>query len=681
MGNLLNIQDNVSHETLIEIMESKNPAELLDDKQKKTIANELIKAFEDDLESMVDWIGLVEKGQELMAQDFDSRSEPWEGAANFKSPLIMDAVLKFGDTASQELLRKREVVKAMTIGKDKDGVKSKQGERVSSYLNYQLNVKMKEWRCEHDKLLYTLPSTGCMFKKSFYDPNERKNVANVIFFPNFVTNQSNTTIDNANFTHILQFTQNEVIEKQRSGQWLDVDLIIDEDGRENQAEESEDRFLEFHGFFDLDGDGYKEPYAVTIHEATREILKIAPRFMPKDVNVKVKGEIFRLDVFLTAQKEGMKVEIEEIVSITPINLITKYDFLPDPVGEFLGIGYPHLLCGVAQAVNTTTNHLLDAGTLSNLPGGYLAKGIRKNLGDERFKPGEWKGTNVPARDFSNAFFSLPYGEPSQTLFALNEKMQQEGERSAANADFSKVLANNAPATTTLALLQEATQSTTSIIRRIYLSMSEEFRKLAMLTSIFGDEQEYKAVLDDQEADFKKDFDEAQFNLVPVANPEMSTRIERVKSAEVQMNFLPQIIEAGGQSQVVIRGLLDALGMENIDQIFPEPQQEQIDKQNQLKEQELKTQEFQNSLFDRELATRENDVQRKINETQSDMAETRAKIIKIKSETVLNFEKAETEDQKNRINRYTTELNGFLDLLSGLREERNVNNQSTTGENE
>lgn len=668
-----------SVDKLISILESDNVADLIEEDKLSTIAKQVMTSFNADLESMEDWIGLVEEGQDLMAQDFSARSEPWENAANFKSPLIINAVLQFGDTASQELLRKADVVKGMVLGMDPQGQKEAQAKRVSTFMNYQVNVEMPEWRVEHDKLLYTLPSTGCMFKKTFFDAGLKRNVSDVIFFPNFVVNQSNTTIEDANsFTQILQFTENQVIEKQRSGQWLDVDFIVDDENLEGQPEENEDRFLEQHAWFDLDDDGYKEPYIVTMHESSMTIVKIAPRFLPKDVTVNFQGEQFNLAVILAGQQQGMQVFPDEVVIIKPINLITKYDFLPDPTGEFLGIGYPHLLSGVTQAVNTTTNHLLDAGTLSNLPGGYLAKGVRKKLGEERFQPGEWKGTNVPARDFANAFFPLPYGEPSQTLFALNEKMQQEGERTASNADFSKVLANNAPATTTLALLQKETQSTTSIIRRIYLAMSEEFKKIAILNRSFADPQLYQTVLDDPQANFEVDFDASQLNLVPVSNPEMSTRIERVKSAEVQMGFLPQIQEAGGQTQVVIRNFLDALGVENMDQIFPEPQPEQIEIQNQQLQQQNQQAEFQNSLFDRELAVRETDIQRKIAETQSKIAETQANIVKIKTDALLNLEKAETEDQKNKITVYTAELQGMINLLGQIRGDNSANDRTTAG---
>ncbi len=663
---------------LMSILEAENVAEIIDEKILSKVANEIIETFERDLDSMADWINSVEKGQSLMSQDFEARSEPWDNAANFKSPLIMNAALQFGDTASQELLRKSDIVKGMVIGLDPDGAKEAQAKRVACYLNFQVNVKMTEWRVEHDKLLYTLPSTGCMFKKSFFDPQLGRNISDPIFYPNFVINQANTTIEDSHaFTEILQFTENEVIEKQRGKEWITSNFIVTNSEEDNdktlvndenlqgQPEENEDRFLEQHGWFDLDEDGYKEPYVITLHESSRTIVKIVPRFMHENVTVSLGGEITSLQEYLSLKEQGLQGFPNEIIFITPISLITKYDFLPDPAGEFLGIGYPHLLAGVTQSINTTTNHLLDAGTLSNLPGGYLAKGVRKKLGEERFKPGEWKGTNVPARDFANAFFPLPYGEPSQTLFALNEKMQQEGERTASNADFSKVLANNAPATTTLALLQKETQSTTSIIRRIYLAMSEEFKKMAILNRLFADPEEYKIVTDDPNANFEVDFDMSQFNLVPVSNPEMSTRIERVKSAEVQMGFLPQIQEAGGQTQVVIKSFLDALGVENIDTIFPQPQPSQIEQQNQLLQQQNEAQQFQNSLFDRELAVRESDLQRKIAETQSKAAEMRAQIVKLQSDVIVNLEKAETEDQKNQLTKYTTELSTLVQLLSAL----------------
>ena len=650
---------------ILQFLQVENVAEALDEKLLKKVAAQVKNDFDEDEDSMVDWQGIVEKGQELMAQEFSARAEPWENAANFKSPVIMNSVLRFGDTASQELLRKNELVKSDVLGRDPQGIKFKQGNRVAEFMNFQLNVEMTEWREEHDRLLYTLPSTGCMFKKTFFDQGLGRNVSDVIYFPNFVVNQANTTIESApSFTHIQQFTENEVIEKERTGQWLKVDFVLDDDNITEQAEENTDRFLEQHGWYDLDEDGYKEPYVVTLHEATGSIVRIVPRYMPQDVIVKVStGDLADLPTALDAVTQAPQlVHIEEVAIIEPVNMLTKYDFLPDPEGNFLGIGYPHLLAGLTQGINTITNQLLDAGSLSNLPGGYLAKGVRKKLGQDKFQPGEWKGTNVPPRDLGSAFFPLPFKEPSQTLFALNEKLQQEAEKTSASADFSKVLGTNAPATTTLALLQEETKATTSIIRRIYLAMSKEFKKLALLDGRFVDPELYAQVLDDPEANFETDFDVSQINFTPVANPEMSTRMERVKANEVQMNFLPQITEAGGQTQVVIQNFLDSLGVENVPEIFPEPQPEAIERNTAATEQQNQLQSFQNDLFNRELTVREMDLQRKIAETQSDIAETRADIIKKHSEAILNLEKAETEDQKNQLTTYTAELDALTKML-------------------
>jgi len=664
---------------LVSFLNTNNVARLLEEDDLLKIADQVRRDYSEDLDSMEEWIDIVQRGRELGKQEYGPRSDPWDNAANFKSPVIMNAILAFGDTASQELLRKPDIVKEQIIGADYNGMKEAQGKRVSHYLNYQINVKQPEWRTEHDKLLYTLPSTGCMFKKTFRDESLNRNVSDVIYYPNFVVNQSNTTIEDArSFTHVMQFTENEVIEKQRMGIWLDVELHVKDENIEVDADDNPDRFLEQYGWFDLDGDGYKEPYIVTVHEKTSQVLRIVPRYMMEEVSVRVNtGDIISLSDFNMIKESDitLPLEIDEIVFIKPLNLLTKYDFLPDSEGNFLGIGYPHLLCSVTQSINTTTNQLLDAGKLANLPGGYLAKGVRKKLGNDRFQPGEWKDTNVPPRDLSSAFFPLPFKEPSQTLFALNEKLQQEAEKTAANADLSKVLSTNAPATTTLALMQKETQSTTSIIRRIYLAMSEEFKKMALLNSRFGDPEMYVMETGDEQADIRADFDMTNINLVPVANPEMSTRIERAKSGEIQMQFLPQIIEAGGQSQVVISNFLDSLGVENISQIFPQPQPEQIEKQNQLMEQQNQIQQFQNELFDRELAVREADVERKIAETQSKIAETRAKIIEINTNSILNLEKAETEAGKAQLEIYSRELDSLTKLLDGLNRQRGKNEQN------
>lgn len=666
---------------LVDIVIAQNAATLVDEETLKKLATKVKENYDEDFDSMREWSDSVEEGRDLMQQDFESRDTPWEGAANFKSPMILNATLQFGDTASQELLRKDDVCKPKVIGKDPEKIKFNQASRVSDYINYQVNVKMPEWRTEHDKLLYVLPSTGCMFKKTFFNPDTGRNESDVIYFPNFVVNQSNTTIEEAaSFTQIEQYTQNDIETFVRSGLWIRPKLVNPEGEATEQPADNTDRFFEQFMWFDLDDDGYEEPYIVTMHEATQTIVRIVARFELSDVNVTINGSVNQderiidisgsvrtLEEILAIKDNGRgdNIKIDEVVSIKPRNFLTKYDFIPDPVGGFLGLGYPHLLCAIAQAVNTTTNHLLDAGTLSNLPGGYLAKGVRKRLGEDRFKPGEWKGTNVPARDFNNAFFPLPYGEPSATLFQLNEKMQGEGERTANSADFSKVLANNAPATTTLALLQKESQSSTSIMRRVYRSMTEEFKKMAELIGEFGDPEDYFLVLDDPQADFESDFALDQINFVPVANPEMSTRIERVKSAEVQMGFIPQIVEAGGQSQPVVINFLEALGVENVDQIFPEPQQAQIDRNTAAIEEQNRQLEFQNGLFDRELQVREFDLRRKVEETKSKIAETRSKILNIQADMVLTFEKAETEAMANQITIYTQELDFLVNVMKQL----------------
>lgn len=663
------IQNNAdSIQKILAILQSDNVADMLDEFTLAKVSMQIKEDFNQDLDSMQDWINAVEQGQDLMAQEFNARSKPWDNAANFKSPLIMNAVLQFGDTASQELLRKSDLVKGKVIGLDPQGSKEEQSFRSTTFMNYQLNVQMPEWRPEHDRLLYTLPSTGCMFKKTFFDPDKGRNVSDVIFYPNFVVNQSNVTIeDSKSFTQIMQFTENEIVEKERSGEWVERKIMVRDENLEGQPEENPDRFLEQHGWFDLDQDGYKEPYIVTMQESTHSIVKIIPRFMAEDVTVRMNtGDTLSLKDAMGALLQDIndQFSIEQVVSIKPINLLTKYDFIPDPEGEFLGIGYPHLMAGVTMAINTTTNQLLDAGTLSNLPGGYLAKGVRKNLGEDRFQPGEWKQTNVPPRDLGSAFFPLPFKEPSGTLFQLNEKLQAEAQRISASADFSKVLATNAPATTTLALLQKETQATTSIIRRVYLAMAEEFKKMAFFNQRFTDPNMYIQVLQDPQANFQEDFDTLNINYVPIANPEMSTRIERVKQGEALMTFLPQITEAGGQSQVIIQDFLDALGVENIDQIFPQPQPTQLEQQNQLMEQQNALQEFQNQLFDRELVVREKDMERKLVETQGDL-------VKKHSEALLNLEKAETEDMVNAREIYTTQFNTLANLIQTVVQAMNI----------
>jgi chaperonin GroES len=635
-----------------------NIAEDLDDDLLSKIGRNVVEGYNTDKDSMQDWVDGVELGLELVKQEKSARSEPWENAANFKSPTLMSAALKFSDRASTELLRGRDIVKTTVIGKDDEGQKAERADRVAEFQNYQINVEMPEWREEQDKLLYDLPYIGTQFKKTFFNPRLGRNVSNLVSYPNFVvSNTADSLTRLPRFSEDFELRHNEVLERQSQGLWLDISVegfTTDEEKSDTEAESDKiQAFIEQQGVYDIDGDGYAEPYVFTVHLATQRVMRIIPRFEPKDVLIKNGDKASRLDILM---QDG--AVSGEIMRIKPDNNITKYGFLRDPQGGFLDVGYGHLLGALTSGINASTNQLIDAGTLSNVQGGWLAKGFRKRMGNAKIQAGVFQQTGLSAQDLQSGVFPYPIKEPSSVLFALMQMMVTSSQELSASADLTSALGANAPATTTLALIQEQQLSAGAVILRIYRSMSEEFSKLFVLNSKFLDPEEYQMVLDDPEADFAQDFNLRDMDIVPTANPEVSSKIQRIQLAQAELSNLEAVMAAGGDIRPIVKGFFDAIGSSNVEQIFPEEEPMQIlqrllaenpdlaelisqeQERNQiLLEAQIEGQEREQARLDLELSIKADDQERKNAETRAD--------------NVLTLEKAETEDIKNDVDVFNT----------------------------
>jgi len=641
-----------------------NITDLIDDDTLRKVGTSVVEGYDVDWGSMDEWRDNVDEGRDLVKQEKESKSTPWDGASNFKSPSLMNAALKFSDRASTEILRQRDIVKTEVIGRDKTGEKGERADRVAIYSNYQVNIQMDEWREEHEKLLYDLPYSGVVFKKTFFDVRLGRNDSVLIEFPNFAVNQGVTSIKRLRrFSEIIDLSENEITERQEQGIWRDVDLSGESEGETNVPDQTEDdnfsQFIEQQGFYDLDGDGYQEPYTVVVHRNTAKVMRIIPRFEPFDVLVKDEKNQRAAnlsDVFGEVNPD------REVIRIKPTENITKYGFIRDPQGEFLDVGFYHLLGALTKSINSTTNQLVDAGTLANRASstGWLAKGFRKKMGDSAFRLGQFKQTNLSAQDLQNGIRNIPNGEPSPTLFSLMTMMVASSQELSASADLSKSLGANAPATTTLALVQEQQQFTGAIILRLYRSMSQEFKKLFVLNSKFLDPTEYQTIVDDEEADFERDFNLLDMDISPVANPEISSKLQRIQLAEVEMSRLNEIVAAGGDPRPVVENFLRMIGSSNIGDIFPE-----MDAAQQLQEllvnnpelQELVTQQQQMAQIvaaaQQEVIEREQSREdaKTASQLDKDDAETKLK----QAQTVKTLEEAETEDTKNISSKYTSAL--------------------------
>ncbi|MCI0529005.1 MAG: hypothetical protein L0Y56_16330, partial [Nitrospira sp.] len=360
-------------------------------------------------------------------------------------------------------------------------------------MNFQLMQDMEDWEEEMDRLLIQLPIVGCLFKKTYFDPIKKKNVSKLVGPKDLVVNYWAGSLEGAHRkTEIIPMTKNQVKSMQVAGIFLDKELQdptawpklpskSDVHGNMSPAQADSATpyvILEQHTFLDLDDDGYQEPYIVTVEESSQEVLRIVARFDSDGIFKNEKGEV---------------------VCIEPVEYYTKYGFIPNPDGGFYDIGFGHLLGPLNESTNTLVNILIDAGHLSTLQAGFIGKGLRLKMGEERFKPGEWKAVNATGDDIKKQLFPLPTPAPSEVLFKLLGMLIESGRELASVAEIftGKMPGQNTPATTTQATIEQGMKVFTAIYKRTYRALAKEFQKLFRLNSLYDENfQKAQLVLDE-----------------------------------------------------------------------------------------------------------------------------------------------------------------------------------------
>jgi chaperonin GroES len=748
----------MSIESIVELIGAVNIAEKIPEDKRQVIADAVITRANQDWDSMSDWRKCVEEGIKLCKPEFDAKSYPWPGAANFKSTILVEAANNFGNRATIELMRDPRLVKSTIIGlatiknaidkkasdatalqKDLDGImeglsqlppedpqvaemqkvaqqiqqkitenteaikekkkdirsKNDRSDRVTEFMNWQVNVKMPEWRADHKRLLYSIGNAGCLFKKTFYDETLGRCVSKVIKYPDFRVNQRTEGMTTCrSFTHVIPFTKAEVDLRVAQGIWLDVEIYQDDaelDAGGDEASESKttdenpDAFYEQYCWLDLDKDGTEEPYILTVHAATATLVRAVARF--DEDSIIVKSEHVKPMALLDAQrKRARMIEAEnkefgietplpdpsdlseyKIVRVEPVDMITKYGLIPSADGSFLDVGFYHIIGSMTLGVNKTTNDLLNSGTLANQQGGVVAKNFRgKQKGNFSVKPGEFIQSEVSADALHGALLPLPFKEPSATLFQLNEKMSNEARQFSTTADLGgNIQANTAP-TTALAMIQESLIPNTAHMSMIVDSMGSEFEKIFKLNRIYSDADDYKEIVGDEEAVFSDDFDTDGLSIVCSANPEMSSRMQRISLSEAEMVHIPMVIQAGGNPIPILKNYYKRIGSNNLDEIFPneaemspeekqqmEAMRQQQEMANQLAQQQSQMIALQTELLKKGEERKDFEAQIKALKTQAETGKVLDETTKVKAETLLTLEQAETEATKNQINIYTT----------------------------
>ena len=545
-----------------------NLAEFLDEGVLGELSSELRGMYEEDLESRSEWETAYVKGLDLLGIKTEERTTPFEGASGITHPLVAESVTQFQAQAYKELLPSGGPVRTSVLGL-KDPQREAQAVRVKDFMNYQITEVMEEYDPDMDQMLYYLPLSGSTFKKVYFDPTRQRAVSKFIPAQDLVVPYSASDLATASrVTHVLRMDVNEVAKMQYAGVYRDVDLNASDDTEEDQVRQkvneleglsknySEDvlTILEVHAALDIEGfedidpmtgepTDIRLPYIVTLDHSSGQVLSIRRNYDEGDI-LKRKRQYF-----------------------------VHYKFTPG-LG-FYGFGLIHMIGGLGRAATSLMRQLIDAGTLSNLPAGFKARGVRVRNDDEPLQPGEWRDIDAPGGSIRDAIVPLPYKEPSGALASMLGSLVNDGRRFVALADQqTSDMGKEAPVGTTVALLERGMKVMSAIHKRMHYAQRTEFRLLARIFAenlppmypyeVAGAPSQVKA----------EDFD-ARVDVLPVSDPNIFSMSQRVTLAQTQL----QLAQSNPQMHnlhAAYRRMYQALEVQNIDEILPpQPQPQPI----------------------------------------------------------------------------------------------------------
>jgi hypothetical protein len=528
-----------------------NLADVLDDGDLNELSQEILGSVDADIDGRKDWAETFVKGLDVLGFKYEERTDPWEGACGVYSTILAEAAIRFQAETMSETFPAAGPVKTKILGEESKD-KEDAALRVKADMNYELTERMVEYRPEHERLLYSLGLAGSAFKKVYFDPNLGRQVAVYIPAEDVIIPYGASNIEAAErVTHVMRKTKNDVKKLQVSGFYRDVDLgepqTFHTDIEKAKAEEGgfsltdDDRFAiyEIHADLIIEGlddskDEIAKPYVVTIERGSGEVLGIRRNWNSDDE--------------LTLKRQHF----------------VHYVYVPG--FGFYGLGLIHIIGGYAKAGTSIIRQLVDAGTLSNLPGGLKARGLRIKGDDTPIEPGEFKDVDVPSGSIRDNIMTLPYKEPSQTLLALLNQITTEGRRLGAISDMNiSDMSANAPVGTTLALLERTLKPMAAVQARVHYAMKQEFKLLKTIMAEYAPaEYGYAPVRGEVSA---RQADYALVDVIPVSDPNSTTMAQRVVQyqAVLQMSqSAPQIYDL----PQLHRQMIEVLGVKNADKLVP-----------------------------------------------------------------------------------------------------------------
>jgi hypothetical protein len=533
-----------------------NLADYIDDKELQTLASDLIDDYDKDTRDRKDWIQTYVDGLKLLGLKYEDRTEPWSGACGVFHPMLTESVVRFQSEAITETFPAMGPVKTKIIGRETPE-KQDSATRVQEDMNYQLTEAMPEYRLEHEKMLWNLPLAGSAFKKVYYDPSKGRQISMFVPAEDIVVPYGASSLESAErITHIMRKTENEVRKLQEAGFYRDIDLgepVVELDDVEKQKAEENGvtmtqdnryRLLEMNVELDLPGyehtnkkgeaTGIALPYIVTIDKGTKEILAVRRNWYEDD---------------------SLHMRRQHYVH---------YQYIPG--FGFYGYGLIHLIGGYAKSATMLIRQLVDAGTLSNLPGGLKSRGLRIKGDDTPIQPGEFRDVDVPSGSIRDNILPLPYKEPSQVLFSLFNQIVQEGRSFASSGDMNvSDMSAQAPVGTTLAILERTLKVMTAVQARLHFSMKQEFKLLKVIIADYTpDDYDYEP---EEGSRFAKRSDYDSVDVIPVSDPNAATMAQKI----VQYQAVMQLAQSAPQLYnlpLLHRQMIEVLGIKNAQKLVP-----------------------------------------------------------------------------------------------------------------
>ena len=546
-------------------LQGENLAKHIDEDKLRKIADECYRGYEDDEASRKTWMDQTKEWLKLAGQVKEAKTYPWPGAANLKYPLISTAAMQFSARAYPSLIPSDgNIVQAKVYGNDPTGLKTEVGNRISKYMSWQLMEDLDYWEEDMDKLLMQVSIIGIMHKKTYYCKATDKMESILVYPENFVVDYWTRNLEDCpRISEILELNKNDIETKKLSEEYLDVDLgsaptpTMPLSVPVGTVKKSDDwtavyKIIEQHTWLDLDDDGLREPYIVTFDHGSKKILRISARYTKKGVKLNEKNKP---------------------ICYEAVQYYTKFGFIPNPDGSYYDLGFGHLLGPINDGINTILNQMIDSGTLANMQVGFIGKGLRMKMGTNAFQPGEWKAVNATGDDLRKQIVPLPAKEPSNVLFELLQMLITSGKELASVAEIftGKMPGQNTPATTTMATIEQGMKVFTAIYKRIYRSLSKEFKKLFDLNGYYLDKDTYAAILGGESVG-PEDFDPEVFDICPTADPTATTQTEKLMKAQGLMELLQSFGPTAMPMEVVLKRVLEAQEQPNIAELIPGMQQ-------------------------------------------------------------------------------------------------------------